>query len=146
MCHSHCHSPFLPVGPTPNSQSAVLWLMTNFSTKSCASLWIHLEVLQTTPTATPPFSRLKTTLETKWMFTKDRKVWVTGLLSVPYLVPLRLQLSHLVLDHCVLLLVHVTVEGQLLHLEAQALLLIQELNTNTHTHTHITPVCFRDIL
>lgn len=54
--------------------------------------------------------------------------------SFPYLVSLCLQLFHLVLDHCVLLLVHVTVQGQLLHLEAQALLLIQELNAKTHTH------------
>lgn len=54
------------------------------------------------------------------------------LLSVPYLVSLCLQLSHLVLDHSVLLLVHVTVQGQLLHLEAQALLLIQELSAKTN--------------
>lgn len=49
----------------------------------------------------------------------------------PYLVSLCLQLSHLVLDHCALLLVHVTVQGQLLYLKSQTLLLIQELNTNT---------------
>lgn len=54
------------------------------------------------------------------------------LISVAYLVSLRLQLSHLVLDHSALLLVHVTVEGQLLHLKAQTLLLIQELKRNTH--------------
>lgn len=51
---------------------------------------------------------------------------------VPYLVSLCLQLSHLVLDHGVLLLVQVTVLGQLLHLQAQALLLIPQLN-ETHT-------------
>lgn len=61
------------------------------------------------------------------------KVWVMGRSSVPHLVSLCLQLSHLVLDHSVLLLVHVTVQGQLLHLQAQALLLIQELNAITHT-------------
>lgn len=49
-------------------------------------------------------------------------------LHVPYLVSLCLQLFHLVLDHSDLLLVHVTVQGQLLHLEAQALFLLQELN------------------
>lgn len=59
-------------------------------------------------------------------------MFTTRLLSVPYLVSLCLQLSHLVLDHSALLLVHVTVQGQLLHLEAQALLLIQELNAKTH--------------
>lgn len=44
--------------------------------------------------------------------------------SRPYLVSLCLQLSHLALDYGALLLVHFTVQSQLLHLEAQALLLI----------------------
>lgn len=49
------------------------------------------------------------------------------------LVSLSLQLSDLVLDHSALLLVHFTVQSQLLHLESQTLLLMQEL-TNTHTN------------
>lgn len=69
-----------------------------------------------------------------------------GLLSVPYLVSLCLQLSHLVLDHSALLLVHVTVQSQLLHLEAQALLLIQELNGNAHMLHQCGLKCFRDTL
>lgn len=72
------------------------------------------------------------------------KVWVMGRSSVPHLVSLCLQLSHLVLDHSILLLVHVTVQGQLLHLQAQALLLIQELNAITHT-SHQS-VIFKDII
>ncbi len=35
--------PLLPV--CLNSKSAVVWLMTNLSTKSCPSVWIHFEVM-----------------------------------------------------------------------------------------------------
>lgn len=50
-------------------------------------------------------------------------------MGVQYLVSFCLQLPQLVVDHGGLLLVHVAVQGQLLHLEAQALLLLHELET-----------------
>lgn len=64
------------------------------------------------------------------LFIKFRKDSLEAPLSIPYLVSLGLERFHLVLDHSALLLVHFAVLSQLLHLEAQRLVLIQEL-TNT---------------
>lgn len=60
----------------------------------------------------------------------SEKLYVRHVLFRSHLVSLCLQFSHLILDHSGPLLVHVTVQGQLLHLEAKRLFLIHKLKRN----------------